>query len=299
MEVIYLRRKKYDKAKEIKELKSLIQEKTGYLIKQSCLMNQIFTRSSFSAEEGGENNEILEFIGDQVLNYYVVKIIAEHYGALNSECEYVFRVRQNRFTMLKQEFVNNETLAKIIDEWGIAAFLIVGKSDYLNEVDKQRKVKADLFEAILGAIAVSSNWNADVLEKAVRKMLSIEEKIKIIAEAEVRPFQFDMENAITTLKEVAEHGGCSIPKYEYGTPEQLGYDKEGRPNWCCSCSIINERTGIIRQVWASSKKMAKKAAAYLVLCDYFEVQNKYGRNGKYVIWKYQNGKLMPEHLLEY
>ena len=74
----------------------------------------------------------------------------------------------------------------------------------------------------------------------------------------------------------------------------MGYDKEGRPKWVCTCSVINDKTGIIRQVWAPSKKLAKKAAAYLVLCDHFEVQNQYGRNGKYGIWKYENGKLMPE-----
>lgn len=292
-----MRRRKFYKEKEILELKYLVKEKTGYLIRQKNLLNQIFTRSSYSKEQGGENNEILEFIGDQVLNYYVVKIIAKQCGSLNYEGEYSFRLRQNRFTLLKQFFVNNETLAKIIDEWGFAEYLIVGKSDYLNEVDKESKVKADLFEAILGAIAVSSGWNSDVLENAVETMLSIEEQLKSIAQTEVRPYQFDIDNAVTVLKEVGESGGCSIPVYDYGGPETLGYDIDGKPIWCCTCTVISERTGIIRQVWASSKKMAKKASAYLVLCELFEVQNQYGSNGLYNIWKYKDGKLRPEHLM--
>lgn len=293
-----MRRRKFYGAKEIWELKCLIKEKTGYHIRQNNLLNQIFTRSSFSVEQGGENNEILEFIGDQVLNHYVVKIIAKQCGALNYEGDYTFRIRQNRFTMLKQIFVNNETLAKIIDEWGFAEYLIVGKSDLLNDVDKEIKVKADLFEAILGAIAVSSDWNSDVLEKAVGKMLSIEEQLKTIAETEVRPYQFDIDNAVTVLKEVAESGGCSIPVYDYWGPESLGYDVDGKPKWGCICRVINGRTGIARNVLASSKKMAKRAAAYLVLCDHFEMQNQYGCNGKYTVWKYKDGKLMPEHLME-
>jgi len=171
--------------------------------------------------------------------------------------------------------------------------LIVGKSDYLNEVDNQIKVKADLFEAILGAIAVESKWNTDVLESTVNKMLSIDEKLNSIITTEYRPAQFDIENAVNTLKELAEHGRCSMPEYEYGTPEHLGYDEDGNPRWCCTCFVISEKTGIKRQVWSTSKKSAKKAASYLVLCDLYELQNQYGVNGKYAIWQFKDGKLMP------
>lgn len=274
-------------------LKNLICEKTGYCIKGNCLLVQAFTRKSYSAERGGENNEMLEFIGDQILSYYVVKSIIKRSGALNSDYEYTCRLRENNLTGLKQELVCNEALAKIVDEWGIIDYLIVGRSDYSNEVDNQIKVKADLFEAILGAIAVESKWNTKVLESAVNKMLSIDEKINSIIETEYRPAQFDIENAVNTLKELAEHGRCSMPKYEYGTPEHLGYDADGNPRWCCTCSVISEKTGITRQVWSTSKKTAKKAAAYLVLCDLFELQNQYGVNGKYSLWEFKDGKLMP------
>lgn len=292
-----MKREKYFKERERLELKNIICEKTGYYIRSNCLLIQAFTRSSYSVEQGGENNEILEFIGDQVLSYYVVKIIAERYGTLNSDGEYTFRVRENRFNALKQELINNESLAKIIDEWDVVKYLIVGRSDYANEIDKQVKVKADLFEAIIGAIAVASKWDATVLEKAIATMLSIDERIKVITETEYRPVNFNIENSVNALKELAEHGGCTHPKYEYGTPEQLGYDEDGNPKWVCTCTIINDKTGITRQVWTSSKKAAKKAAAYLVLCDHFELQNEYGVNGKYIGWVYKDGKLMPEHLI--
>lgn len=280
---------------ERSKLKNIILEKTGYSFSGNYLLRQAFTRSSYSAEYGGENNEILEFIGDQILSYYVVKIIAERCGALNSNLEYAFRVRENRFTALKQELINNESLAKIIDDWGVAEYLIVGKSDFINEVDKQTKVKADLFEAILGAIAVACKWDPVVLEKTVSQMLCMDKKICSIIETDYRPVRFDLENAVNTLKELAEHGQCSIPKYEFGTPEHLGYDKNGYPIWCCTCSIVNDKTGIIRQVWASSKKAVKKCAAYLVLCEHFQLQNEYGIN-RCPVWRYKDGKLMPERI---
>jgi len=291
-----MKTKKNFNESERRELNKIIYEKAGYYIRGNCLLLQAFTRSSFSAEQGGENNEILEFIGDQVLNYYVVKIIAKRYGALNSDCEYTFRVRENRFTALKQELVSNELLAGIIDEWDVVKYLIVGKNDYLNKIDEQVKIKADLFESILGAIAIESKWDSVVLEKAVSQMLSLDEKIKKIVETDCRPIQFDIENAINTLKELAEHHRCSHPQYEYDSPEQLGYDKDGNPIWSCTCRVINNVTGITRTVWASSKKTAKKAAAYLVLCEHFGLQNQFGVNGKYTLWKYKNGELMPERI---
>lgn len=293
-----MKKEKIFYTKELNVLCRTICEKTGYYFRDYSLLTQAFTRSSYSAECGGESNEILEFIGDQVLSYFVVKIIAERVGALNGDCEYAFRVRENKFTAIKQELVCNEALAKIIDEWGIAEYLVVGKSDFANEVDKQPKIKADLFEAIIGAIAVGSNWNAEILEKAVIRSLSIEEKLKAVVKSDYRPENFSMENAVSTLKELAEHGECTPPEYDYGTPENLGYDKDGNPIWACACSIINDKTGVVRQVWASSKKAAKRAAAYLVLCEHFELQNEYGENSKAPNWIYKDGKLRPRHMTD-
>lgn len=276
---------------EGRKLKYLLYEKTGYYMKANCLFLQAFTRSSYSAQHGGEDNEILEFIGDSVLNYYIVKIIADKFGDLNKESEYTFRIRQNRFSDLKKELINNKRLAGIIDDWGVAEYLIVGKSDFNNHVDKQEKIKADLFEAILGAIAVACNHNAEVLENAIKKMLSLDGYLKEICDKDYRPPQCSLENAINTLKEMAEHKMCSVPHYDIATPENLGYDKDGNGIWACSCSV--QSMGVTRQAWASSKRMAKKCAAYLVLCYYFDLRNEYGINKQLINWEYKNGKLSP------
>ena len=286
-----MRNTKGFKGFEKRKLKDLLLEKTGCRIKSNCLLLQAFTRSSYSAQHGGEDNEILEFIGDSVLNYYVVKIIAEKYGAFNKEIEYTFRIHQNRFSDLKKELVNNKRLAEIIDDWAVAEYLIVGKSDFNNHVDEQEKVKADLFEAILGAIAVACDYDSEVLENVVKKMLSLDEYLKEFNEKDYRPPQFNLDNAVNTLKEMAEHKECSVPHYDIATPEYLGYDKDDNGLWACACSV--QSMGVTRQVWASSKRMAKKCAAYLVLCYYFNLRNEYGINKQLGNWTYKDGKLNP------
>ena len=41
-----------------------IQSQIGYYFNNLDLLQQAFTRRSYSEENGGENNEVLEFIGD-------------------------------------------------------------------------------------------------------------------------------------------------------------------------------------------------------------------------------------------
>lgn len=282
------------KQKEINHLKALIEEKTGYRFSGDNLLIQAFTRSSYAAEAGIESNEILEFIGDQVLSFYTIKLVSEHFGAYNNQMNYRFRIREKQLSEIKNKLISNENLSSIIDSWNVIEYLIVGKSDYLNHVDEQVKVKADLFEAILGAIAVRSEWDSNVLEKAVIKMLSLNEILEQLNFERFRPVVFTIDKAVNTLKELAERGLCTMPEYSYGTPEYLGYDKDGNPIWTCRCSLTDDRTGYIRTVFANSKKDAKKASAYLVLCQMFELQNEHGVNRICPVWHYKDSKLYPD-----
>lgn len=292
-----MRTQKELKSSERRELQAFLYEKCGCRMKVYFL-RQLLTRKSYSVQHGGENNEIFEFIGDKVLDFYVVKFIAERLGAMSLNCEYSLRLNEGSFTTVKSDIVNNKSLAKIIDEWDIAKYLAVGKCDIANEIDKEEKVKADLFEAILGAIAIQYKWNPKVLENAVVKMLSLEERIEEIKCKSYRPENCSLENAVTTLKELSEHGECSPPKYEITSPESVGYDKNGNPRWICGCTVINQVTGISKLVQASSKKVAKKAAAYLVLCDHLELQNEYGPNSTEVFWYFDDGKLIPHTVVK-
>lgn len=168
------------KESECQALKALLYEKTGYMIRNDSLLEQIFTRVTFSAQHGGENNEVLEFIGDQVLSYYIVKAVAKRCGDWHSNGEYGFMFRENRFTSIKQALVCNETLCEIIDSWGIAEYVIAGSSDWPNGLHDQPKARADLFEAILGGIALECGWDSVVLETAVNNMLSLDKRLAIM-----------------------------------------------------------------------------------------------------------------------
>lgn len=262
-----------------------VQKKISYWFENTDLLLQAFTRSSYSADFGGENNEVLEFLGDEVLDFYVAKVIADRFGFNKSQSEYydkendldeyciVAHKNEADFTDLKKEIVKNETLAARIDKLGFFKYMYLGKSDTDNPKFKENlvKVKADLFEAILGAIAIDSDWNPDELQNSVEFMLQIDDFLEDVDDEEERPEEFKEENAINTLKEMAEHGRCSIP--EYDQPDEQVLLRDGRLMWECTCYI---RSWSMRHTaYATSKKLAKKYAAYLMLCDYFGLHDEY------------------------
>ncbi|VEU58759.1 ribonuclease III domain-containing protein [Mycoplasmopsis gallinacea] len=186
----------------------VVESQIGYEFQNKELLYQAFTRRSFSIEEGGENNEVLEFIGDTVLNLYVTKILMDKYGFQNDWDEFATRKykTEGSLTNLKKRLVNKRTLANRIEEMDLEDLLYMGKGDIKQKRHEEASVKEDLFEAILGAIAIDSNWDPKSLEESVEMMLNIENLLDK---------NFKEEDYVTFIQEwnQKEHG--EIPVYEF------------------------------------------------------------------------------------
>ncbi len=256
-----------------------IEKVVGYPFSNKALLIQAFTRSSYAVEHGYSSNEVLEFIGDKIIDLAVVKAIATKFGFMMSEDDnkdfsyFSIATNQNEgdFTEIKKKLVCNEYLASIIDLLGFDKYLLLGQSDIDNKVNNETKVKADLLEAIIGSIALDSKWDMPVLEKVCDKMLSINKYLDDYLLSEETTISFDLENAINVLKEESEHGRCSTPIYVFGDNEVI--DENGNKVWACTCFIRSHH--ILVSAYASNKKIAKKYCAYSALCQLFKVKNQY------------------------
>ncbi len=165
---------------ETKDLR-FIEKRIGYTFSNSDLLQQAFIRRSYAQENGGEDNEILEFIGDKVLDMVVVRFLTDKYGFFLSECddydpgndcnEFACEYSEDGLTEFKKHLVEKKMLAHRIDLLGFADYLIMGQGDQRNHVETQESVKEDLFEAILGAVALDCQWNFEKLEEVVENML--------------------------------------------------------------------------------------------------------------------------------
>ena len=60
---------------------------------------------------------------------------------------------------------------------------------------------------------------------------------------------------------------------EYSFKDEPEYDEDGNPGWVCYCNV--ESVGYYYLGQASSKKLAKKKAAYCAICAICGLFNKY------------------------
>ncbi|MCM1541996.1 MAG: putative dsRNA-binding protein [Blautia sp.] len=262
-----------------------IQDQIAYNFKNLDLLQQAFVRRSYSKENGGEDNEILEFIGDKVLDFIVVKYLSEKYGYFLSECddfdreqefdEFASEYQENRLTEIKKRLVCKKMLAHRIDVLGLTEFLIMGKDDINNHVQEEDSIKEDLFEAILGAVALDSQWDISELQDVVEIMLSPDSELA----------QDIFSDYVGLIQDWVSKKNKTIPLYHFekasytstwyvpfnGISQRIeGFEKISRIQFHCLLKI-DEHLPIFRG-FGISKKEARNAVCR-VAYDYLEKHN--------------------------
>ena len=166
--------------KDLKRIEDII----GYNFNNLDLLQQAFIRKSYAEENGGEDNEVLEFIGDKALDITIVKLLSDRFGFFTSGCddynddedcdEFCCELSEGELTELKKKLVEKKMLSSRIDKLQLADYLIMSDGDWNNEVYNSASVKEDLFEAIIGAVTIDSNWNFEDVRTVVETMLNPE-----------------------------------------------------------------------------------------------------------------------------
>lgn len=165
-----------------------IQKTIGYHFNNVDLLKQAFIRTSYSEEFGGPNYQILEFIGDRALDIAVIRILTLTYGdikevdgfkgyCLNHKEYYKSKFKEGDFSKIKQELVEGKFLSRCISNLGLHNYLIFGSSETKASLDNNQSAKEDLFEAILGAVALDTDWDPGTITYVADVMLDIDSYI--------------------------------------------------------------------------------------------------------------------------
>ena len=256
---------------------SKIQQIIGFNFKNLDLLQQAFVRRSYSKENGGENNEVLEFIGDKVLDLVVVKILSEEFGSLASEWddynpnedfdEFVSKYQENKLTEIKKRLVEKDTLANCIDDLGLAEYLIMGQGDRKNNIQDSPSVMEDLFEAILGAEAIDSNYDIQRIQDSVVFMLNPK---AIIYEDEI--------NYVQEVQDWSLRRTGELPEREF--KENYGYYTMSPGLLNPHAPNINEKhtcyvtvAGVKKAVGYGVTKVMAHEEASKAIYDYLEANN--------------------------
>lgn len=162
-----------------------IQNTIGYKFNNLDLLQQALIRKTYSEEHGGPNNEVLEFIGDKALDLAVIRLMMERFGAITEEMinqenhkYFLTKLNEGDFTEIKKDLVEGHALSKDMDKLGFHKFLIMGNGDIKENKQGEKKVKEDLFEAIIGAVTIDCNWNMNKITDVVKEMIDIESYFK-------------------------------------------------------------------------------------------------------------------------
>ncbi|WP_029513621.1 ribonuclease III domain-containing protein [Mycoplasmopsis primatum] len=232
-----------------------VQKTIRYEFRNEDLLQQAFIRKSYSQENGGQNNEVLEFVGDKALDLVVIKIMMERFGHITKDKEYKefklknpksfqTKLNEGQFTDIKKDLVKKRTLANCVDKLGFHTQLIMGKGDIKGNVQEQDSVKEDLFEAILGAVTIDCNWDIQTITNVVMTMIDFDDYFEDI--------NTDSRDYVRKVREWSQEQGYGLPKYEY-----KWIDRNNA--YCCDLWIDDDNIRI--QGWGKSEVRARMDAA--------------------------------------
>ena len=190
-----------------------IQDALEYEFDEPRLLRQAFTRKSYSEEgNGAHHNEVLEFYGDKALEFIVMKKLSSYYGEESMNGKYVSSKTEGQLTEIKKKLICKKMLAHRIDVLDFAKYLLMGKCDIGQNAQHIDSVKEDLFEAIIGAVAIDCFWDVGILEEVVDKMLNIEHYLD-------NGFD-DSKNYVDLIQTWCQKKNGELPYYEYNETDE-------------------------------------------------------------------------------
>ena len=222
-----------------------IEERIEYDFNDNRLLRQAFTRKSYSDEgNGAHHNEVLEFYGDKALEFVVMKKLSISYGDRTQNGKYASIKTEGQLTDIKKNLVCRKMLAHRIDVLGFADYLLMGKGDIGQNAQHLDSVKEDLFETIIGAVAIDCYWDTETLEDVVDTMLDVEYYLN-------NGFD-DEKNYVDLIQTWCQKKYGELPYYEFYKTDEEGID--------CKLTLPN---GDYYEGEGYSKREARMSAAEL------------------------------------
>ena len=148
----------------------------GYVFVNENLLRQAFTRRAFQVEYGLRGcSEELEFLGDSVMNTMVTQLITRQLLSVDITLpEAPYHAAHPEFdegvlTRIRTQYISKEYLARRATELELDRYILYGSSEMPTESSQE-----DMIEALIGAVALDSDWNWKEIEKVVDQLLCVQ-----------------------------------------------------------------------------------------------------------------------------
>lgn len=132
------------------ETASSLNERLGLSFSNFSLLTAALTHRSYANEhqDGSEDNERLEFLGDAVLDFIVAEWAYRHFP----------EQPEGTLTKIRAHLVQNEHLAKFAHQIDLGNALRLGRGEKSTGGKNRESVLGAAFEALLGAIYLDSSF---------------------------------------------------------------------------------------------------------------------------------------------
>ena len=149
----------------------------GYEFINENLLRQAFTRRAFALEYGLSGcSEELEFLGDAILNQVVSKELIRQLSDVDktrtdAPLQLDHGVTEGVLSKLRSNYVCKEQLAKRAQALKLDMLILYGTGEAPSDSSRE-----DAMEALIGAVAIDSDWNPDAIEGVVDKLLCVQKE---------------------------------------------------------------------------------------------------------------------------
>jgi len=208
-----------------------------------ALTHKSFIHQTESSKKG--SNEVLEFLGDSVLNLLVSHLLLQAFPD----------AQEGILSMRRAHLVKQSSLAHLSKEIRLQDHLLLGKSELLGGGRKKSSILANAYEALIGAIYMDSGFD--------RTLEVIQHHLKPYLQSEIPSFLFNDYKSL--LQEQTQRTLGLSPKYHVLN----GFGPDHDKLFQASVTIAGEVKGI---GWGKSKKEAQQEAAKKAL-EQFDLKN--------------------------
>lgn len=211
----------------------------GWTFNDASLLWKALTHSTYANEnpDEGSDYERLEFIGDAVLDLLTAHLLFDTFKS----------APEGELSRRRARVVRRDTLATLAEQWDLGKHIRLGAGQLRSGGGSSRRILADTFEALAGAVYLDGGY------EAAAKCFS--QRMSEAIDATHQPLDFK-----TRLQEACHRLGMPPPKYAVTSVEGPDHARQ----FTCEVRIGDACQGLGS---GSSKKAAEQVCARQALAN--------------------------------
>lgn len=213
-----------------------LEKDLGYSFSDSALLLRCLTHVSYGRDQGKDHNEILEFLGDAVLDLAVSELLMRRFPEKS----------EGDLSRMRASLVNSVVLAEKAKELDLGKLLHMAKGEEHSGGRKKESILAGAFEAVLGGIYWDGGYEA--ARRVVEKYFA----------ADIKEKNLGLQDYKTRLQEISQMLFHAPPAYRLVA--ETGPDHEKR--FVTEISVGGKMLG---RGEGRSKKLSEQQAAKAAL----------------------------------